>query len=61
MDNALGGGYGSQMLALLMDILEAIEDIAEMGIFLDKDKLVGELARPMDRKLGQLQAKKARA
>ena len=61
MDNALGGGYGSQMLALLMDILEAIEDLAGMGIFLDKDKLVGELARPMDRKLGQLQAKKARA
>lgn len=61
MDNALGGGASGQILALLMDILEAIEDIAEMGIFLDKDKLVGELARPLDRKLGQLQAKKARA
>lgn len=60
MDSALGGS-GSQMVAILMDILEAIEELAGMGIFLDKDKLVGELAKPMDRKLGQLQAKKARA
>ena len=60
MDSALGGS-GSQVVALLMDILEAIEEIAGMGIFLDKDKLVGELAKPMDKKLGQLQAKKARA
>jgi len=60
MDAAFGGGSGSQIVALLMDILEAIEELAEMGIFLDKDKLVGELAKPMDRKLGQLQAKKAR-
>jgi hypothetical protein len=60
MDSALGGS-GSQVVALLMDILEAIEDLAGMGIFLDKDKLVGELAKPMDKKLGQLQAKKARA
>jgi hypothetical protein len=60
MDSALGGS-GSQIIALLMDILEAIEGLAGMGIFLDKDKLVGELAKPMDKKLGQLQAKKARA
>lgn len=60
MDAAIGGGSGSQILAILMDILEAIEELAEMGIFLDKDKLVGELAKPMDRKLGQIQAKKAR-
>ena len=60
MDAVLGGGSGSQIVALLMDILEAIETLAEMGIYLDKDKLVGELAKPMDRKLAQLQAKKAR-
>lgn len=60
MDAAIGGGSGSQILAILMDILAAIEELAEMGIFLDKDRLVGELAKPMDRKLGQIQAKKAR-
>ena len=60
MDNAIGGS-GSQVVALLMDILEAIEELTGMGIYLDKDKLVGELAKPMDKKLGQLQAKKARA
>lgn len=61
MDGALGGASGSQIVALLMDILAAIEELAGMGIFLDKDKLVGELAKPMDRKLGQLQANKGRA
>ena len=60
MDGAIGG-QGSQVVALLMDILAAIEELAEMGIFLDKDKLVGELAKPMDRKLGQLQAAKGRS
>ena len=60
MDNALGGS-SSQVVALLMDILEAIEELTGLGIYLDKDKLVGELAKPMDKKLGQLQAKKARA
>ncbi len=61
MDTVMGGRTSAQVVAVLMDILEAIEDLAGMGIFLDKDKLVGELAKPMDRKLGQLQAKKARA
>lgn len=61
MDTIMGGQTGAQVVAVLMDILEAIEDLTGMGIFLDKDKLVGELAKPMDRKLGQLQAKKARA
>jgi hypothetical protein len=60
MDGAIGG-QSSQVVALLMDILEALEDLAGMGIYLDKDKLVGELAKPMDRKLGQLQAAKGRA
>ncbi len=60
MDNALGGSSGGQVVALLMDILEAIEELSGLGIFLDKDKLVGELAKPMDKKLGQLQAAKAR-
>lgn len=60
MDGAIGG-QGGQIVAILMDILGAIEELAEMGIYLDKDKLVGELAKPMDRKLGQLQAAKGRS
>ena len=58
MDGALGGG---RAVALLADILEALEEIAGMGIYLDTNALVGGLAKPMDRKLGQLQAAKGRA
>lgn len=60
MDGAIGG-QSSQVVALLMDILAAIEELAGMGIFLDTNALVGGLAKPMDRKLGQLQANKGRA
>lgn len=48
-------------VAILADILDLLAEIAEMGIYLDGDALVGGLAKKMDRKLGQLQAKKARA
>lgn len=61
MDGAISGTSNARVVALLTDILEAIEEIAGMGIFLDKDRLVGELAKPMDRKLGQLQAAKGRS
>lgn len=60
MDTAIGGA-DSQILAVLMDILDAVLALAEAGIYLDKDKLVGWLAKPMDKKLGQLQAAKGRA
>ena len=60
MDAAMGGS-GSQIAALLTDILETVAEIAEMGIYLDGDAMVGRLAKRMDNKLGQLQAKKARA
>jgi hypothetical protein len=59
MDSALGGS--DQVVAVLLDILAAIEALTGLGIFLDKDTLVGELARPLDRKLGQIQAAKGRA
>ena len=61
MDGAFGGTYSARVLALLADILEALEEIAGMGIYLDTNTLVGGLAKPMDRKLGQLQAAKGRA
>lgn len=61
MDAALGGSSSSMIVAVLADILDLVTEIAEMGIYLDSDALVGGLAKKMDRKLGQLQAKKARA
>lgn len=59
MDAALGGGSG-QTMAVLMDILAALERLIGAGIYLDTGALVGALAKPMDKKLGQLQAVKAR-
>lgn len=61
MDGALGGTSNARVVALLTDILEALEEIAEMGLYLDGDTLVGGIAKRMDRKLGQLQASKGRA
>ena len=63
MEGALGLGAGpsAEIVAILMDILELLEKLADMGIYLDTGALVGGLAKPMDRKLGQIQAKKARA
>lgn len=62
MDVALGGNASSgQMISLLSAMLTKLEAIAEMGVYLDTDQLVGGIARKMDRRLGQLQAQKARA
>ena len=57
MNGAIGG---SHVEALLSDILDKLIDLTNMGIYLDGKKLVGGLADPMDRKLGRLQAQKAR-
>lgn len=46
---------------ILEDILDTLQSIAEMGITLDGEKLVGALARPMDKALGRLSLQKARA
>lgn len=59
MDNALGGS--GQTVEVLTSILALLQRIANMRIYLDKDRLVGALAEPMDKKLGQIQAQKARA
>lgn len=61
MDTAMGGASGGMVAALLTDIRGLLEDISEMGIVLDTGAMVGGLAKPMDRKLGQIQAQKARA
>ena len=57
MDGALGG---NQTVALLQDVRDLLEQLANAGIYLDTGALVGGLAKPMDKKLGQIQAAKAR-
>lgn len=47
--------------ALLYDIRDLMERFIGAGIYLDTGALVGAMAKPMDKKLGQLQAQKARA
>lgn len=61
MDAAIGGASGTQMVSLMAAVLDKLTEIADMGLYLDGDQLVGGIARKMDRRLGQLQAQKARA
>ena len=61
MDTAMGGASSNQVTAVLLDILAAMEKFISMGIVLDTGALVGGLAKPMDKKLGQIQAAKVRA
>lgn len=64
MDTAMGGAANGQVVAILTDILRVLEDMASGGNGLDMATmiraLVSILAKPMDKKLGQLQAAKAR-
>ena len=61
MDTAIGGASSGEVTSVLLDILAAIEALTGLNICLDTGALVGALAKPMDRKLGQLQAAKGRA
>lgn len=61
MDNAFGGASGEKVLAVLFDLLDAVTGLSKMGVYLDRDTLVGGLAEPMDRRLGMIRAQKARA
>lgn len=61
MDNAFGGASGGKVLAVLIDLLDAVTGMSKMGVYLDRDTLVGGLAEPMDRRLGMIRAQKARA
>ena len=58
MDEAIGGG--GQTIAVLTAILALLDKISKMGIYLDTGAMVGGLAGPMDKKLGQIQVQKAR-
>ena len=59
MDKAVGGNSAA-IEALLGDILDAVERFANTGVYLDKDRLVGALAGPLDKKLGSMYAQKVR-
>ena len=61
MDNAIGGASGGKVLAVLLDLLDEVTRLSKMGVYLDRDTLVGGLAEPMDRRLGMIRAQKARA
>lgn len=59
MDAAIGGS-NAQVVALLTDMVGLLEQLIGAGIYLDTGALVGGLAKPLDKRLGQLQATKAR-
>lgn len=60
MDHAVGG-QNSAVHTVLLDILALLEQLTGMRIVLDTGALVGGLAGPMDKRLGQIRAQKARA
>lgn len=60
IDKSVGVNGNNRVIAVLMDILNILEKLLGMGIYLDTGALVGGIARPMDKKLGQLQLQKAR-
>ena len=53
-------GVAGRTEALLEDILDRLTRISNMGMYLDGKALVGHIAPEMDRRLGRLQAQKAR-
>ncbi len=60
MDSAMGGST-SVVQTILLDILSLLEKITGMRIVLDTGVLAGELAEPIDERLGRIKAQKARA
>ena len=57
-----GAGIGSddKVVAILLRVQELLEQHTGMHIYLYPDKLVGELAEPLDERLARLQAQKVR-
>lgn len=58
---AAGIGGSDKATDLLAAILDVLEELLNAGIYIDKDRLVGALAGPLDKKLGMIAAQKARA
>lgn len=56
----MAGGSDDLVVALLQDVRGLLEQLTKMGIYLDTGALVGGLAKLMDKRLGQIQAAKAR-
>lgn len=65
MEGTIGGTGNAQILPVLLDILAVLEAMVDTGTGLDRNSIIRQLvdllARPMDKKLGQIQAQKARA
>ena len=60
MNSAISGNGNGAVTSRLDDILGALEELLGAGIYLDTGALVGGLAKPLDRKFGQIAAQKAR-
>lgn len=61
MDRAMGAGAsGEKVLAALLRMVELLEQLTGMKIYLYPETLVGELAGPMDERLGKIRAQKER-
>ena len=60
MNSAISGNGNGAITSRLDDILGALEELLGAGIYLDTGALVGGLAKPLDRKFGQIAAQKAR-
>lgn len=58
---ASGIGSSEKAESLLERIADLLEEIAGEGIYLDGNRLVGALAGPLDKRLGQIAVQKARA
>lgn len=60
-DMQTAGIGGGKTETLLTDILGALEELLGTGIYLDTGALVGNLAKPLDARIGQFAARKVRA
>lgn len=61
MDRAMGAGAsGNKVLTALLRMVELLEQLTGMKIYMYPDALVGELVGPMDERLGKIRAQKVR-
>lgn len=55
---ALAGGQTTELLGAILD---ALQDIADAGIYLDGKTLVGGISNEIDKQLGRVYTRKVRA